>query len=767
MRTASGGREAPDGIAVVPRCGRTHHDVSRPSAKRSSPSPVPTGGRLSPVTDAPTTPARHPDRSTSALSHLGGLVGRHPKTVVVIWLLAVVAAFAGATGAFGNQSLFDRLPVRRPVGRGREPPGPRPARRRRPVGHVDPPAPGDRCRARRARDRRRGARPPPGDQADRRASPRSAAPAPVPAGLDSPEAKTLLPTSGDDGFAAVVTFDPAPRGRRPATGRRRRSTRSSHDLVAAIPGAHGTTGGLADLIDAITSQVETDLRAGEGIALPISFLVMVLVFGGFVAAGMPIIGAIASIAGRARLAARVLPPHRPRRHRRQRRHRPRAGPVHRLRAAHREPVPRGAAQPRARADPAAEITREEVLASVARTVDSAGRTVVFSGLTVAISLGGLLVFEASILKAIGSAGLSVVLVAMLVALTLVPALCVVGARRLLKRGTEQAPEEGVFSRLATWVFRRPLLVIIAVLAVLGTLAAPALGPAAHLVGQGAAAGQRAAATVLRPRWTADYPQLSGPDVQVVAEAGLQEAQAYAASLPVVDGQRLTRPGRARHRRPQRSCRSTPQGGALDDRRRDAVDGTAADRPAFPTKVIGQASACATSPTRCASARPIAFALVALATLVLLFLMTGSVVIPVKALLMNVVSLGASLGVVVWIFQQGHLQGLLGFDSVGAIESTIPMLVLAFGFGLSMDYEVFLLSRIVELHERGVGNDEAVIVGPAAVGPHHHLGRRSSWSSCSPASSPGSCSSSRRPASAWRWRCCSTPPSCACCSCRPR
>ena len=108
--------------------------------------------------------------------------------------------------------------------------------------------------------------------------------------------------------------------------------------------------------------------------------------------------------------------------------------------------------------------------------------------------------------------------------------------------------------------------------------------------------------------------------------------------------------------------------------------------------------------------PYAFALVALATLVLLFLMTGSVVIPVKALLMNVVSLGASLGVVVWVFQQGHLEGVLGFDSVGAIESTIPLLVLAFGFGLSMDYEVFLLSRIVELHERGVDNDRAVIAG---------------------------------------------------------
>ena len=107
---------------------------------------------------------------------------------------------------------------------------------------------------------------------------------------------------------------------------------------------------------------------------------------------------------------------------------------------------------------------------------------------------------------------------------------------------------------------------------------------------------------------------------------------------------------------------------------------------------------------------LAFALVALATLVLLFLMTGSVVIPIKALLLNIVSLGASLGILVWVFQQGHLEGLLGFESVGAIESMIPLLILAFGFGLSMDYEVFLLSRIVELHEQGYSNDDAVVMG---------------------------------------------------------
>ena len=514
-----------------------------------------------------------------------------------------------------------------------------------------------------------------------------------------------MPTSGD-GFAAVVTFDPALEGEARDRAQAQVDTQFD-DLVAAVPGAHGTTGGLADLIEAITSQVETDLRAGEGIALPISFLVMVLVFGGFVAAGMPIIGAIASIAGA--LASLLGFSH-----------------LIDLDATVVNVVTvlglglcidyglltvsrfREELRSRVQGRPTAEITREEILASVARTVDSAGRTVVFSGLTVAISLGGLLVFEASILKAIGSAGLSVVLVAMLVALTLVPALCVVGARRLLRRGTEQAPEEGVFSRLATRVFRHPLLVIIAVLAVLGTLAAPALG--LRLTSSGrellpVSAPQRQFFESLER----NYPQLSGPDVQVVAEASLQEAQAYAASLPVVDGQRLT--GRVESVTDALSLVSinTP-GGALDDGARDAVTALRADRPAFGTKVIGQASGLRDFTDSLRERAPIAFPLVALATLVLLFLMTGSVVIPVKALLMNVVSLGASLGVVVWIFQQGHLQGLMGFDSVGAIESTIPMLVLAFGFGLSMDYEVFLLSRIVELHERGVGNDEAVIAG---------------------------------------------------------
>jgi RND superfamily putative drug exporter len=99
-----------------------------------------------------------------------------------------------------------------------------------------------------------------------------------------------------------------------------------------------------------------------------------------------------------------------------------------------------------------------------------------------------------------------------------------------------------------------------------------------------------------------------------------------------------------------------------------------------------------------------------ATLVLLFLMTGSLIVPIKAVFMNILSLGASFGALVWIFQEGHLAGILGFDSVGALDLWMPVLILIFAFGLSMDYEVFLLSRIKEVHDETGDSDLAVAVG---------------------------------------------------------
>jgi RND superfamily putative drug exporter len=108
--------------------------------------------------------------------------------------------------------------------------------------------------------------------------------------------------------------------------------------------------------------------------------------------------------------------------------------------------------------------------------------------------------------------------------------------------------------------------------------------------------------------------------------------------------------------------------------------------------------------------PLAIGVVVAVTFVLLFLLTGSLLVPAKALVLNVVSLKASFGVLVWAFQQGHLEGALGFTSTGGIETGIPVLLVALCFGLSMDYEVFLLARIKELRDRGLPNDQAVAVG---------------------------------------------------------
>jgi len=134
------------------------------------------------------------------------------------------------------------------------------------------------------------------------------------------------------------------------------------------------------------------------------------------------------------------------------------------------------------------------------------------------------------------------------------------------------------------------------------------------------------------------------------------------------------------------------------------------RPHFTTYVTGSAASLADFKAEIASRIPYAAAWIALATFALLFLMTGSVLIPVKALVMNVLSLGATFGALVWIFQDGHLASLLGFTAFGAIEAWAPVIIFTFAFGLSMDYEVFLLSRIKEAHDEGNTTNDAVANG---------------------------------------------------------
>jgi RND superfamily putative drug exporter len=658
------------------------------------------------VTHAPSHDAPHRDRSRTGLSRLGIAIAHRPKTVIVVWVLLVAAGFSVATGAFGGDSLFTRLHTGEPSVSGENGTGrdlltkAGGSQLSTYTVRVDGVALGATQTREAALEVANQVKAIPGVAS-------VVMPYVVPGGLSAPPAAALLENGSpsSNGFATVVTLAGSPDR---ATYRRIAAAvlHAFDPLRTVAPGAQVSGGGVQDLIDAITGQLQVDLRTGEGIALPVSFLVMIVVFGGFVAAGMPIVGAVASIAGALAsllgfsylidldaTAVNVVTV---------------LGlglcidygllTVSRFREELRQ---------RARGLPAAEITREMIRAAAARTVDSAGRTVVFSGLTVAISLGGLLVFEAPLMKAIGAAGVSVVLIAMLVALTLIPALCVVGARRLLRRGTEIAPEEGVFSRLAQWVHRHPVPIIVIVLVALLGLAMPALDLRLTSSGTGLLPTSSSTRTFFDGLAT-DYPRLGAPDVTVVAKASLDQTKAYAAGLRLPPGVAVT--GVASVGSGLSVVRLDAPGGPLDDPARALVRQLKTERPRFTTYVTGSASGLQDFIDSMWQRAPYAFALVALATLILLFLMTGSVVIPVKALLLNVVSLGASLGVSVWVFQQGHLQGLLDFSSVGAVESTIPLLVLSFGFGLSMDYEVFLLSRIVELHEQGHDNDEAVVLG---------------------------------------------------------
>jgi RND superfamily putative drug exporter len=139
----------------------------------------------------------------------------------------------------------------------------------------------------------------------------------------------------------------------------------------------------------------------------------------------------------------------------------------------------------------------------------------------------------------------------------------------------------------------------------------------------------------------------------------------------------------------------PEGSSQGRTAQDVVTALRTDRPDYPTYVTGSAASLIDFKQQIATRLPWALALIALATMVLLFLMTGSVLVPLKAIAMNILSLGATFGALVWIFQDGHLSGLLGFQAFGAIEVWCPIVVFVFAFGLSMDYEVFLLSRIKE------------------------------------------------------------------------
>lgn len=372
--------------------------------------------------------------------------------------------------------------------------------------------------------------------------------------------------------------------------------------------------------------------------------------------------------------------------------------------------------------------------AIRRTLATAGRTVLFSGLTVAAAMSSLLVFPQAFLRSMAYGGAAAVLVAMLAALTVLPAVLVLLGRRVdagrlpWRRGRRAArataaatrPATGVatgredrWGRLAHAVMRRPVLVMTATVAVLVAVASPFLGASFgsvdHRVLPADAPAYQAIETLnseFGPETSTASLLLSGTspaDVAtyrdaVLAVDGVVDVQ----DVAVEDGTTL--------------LRATWAGNSQEQRSQDLVESLREVAPASGEVLVGGVSAETVDLIDSVAAHLPAMAVIVVAIMmVLLFLAFGSLVLPLKAIAMNLLSIGASFGVITWIFDDGNLSGLLGFEPQGFLDATNPILMLAILFGLSMDYEVFLLSRVREQWDLTGDNTVAVATGVQKTG----------------------------------------------------
>ncbi|UMG94474.1 MMPL family transporter [Nocardioides sp. TF02-7] len=358
--------------------------------------------------------------------------------------------------------------------------------------------------------------------------------------------------------------------------------------------------------------------------------------------------------------------------------------------------------------------------AIRRTMTTAGRTVLFSGLTVAAALASLLIFPQMFLRSMAYGGIAAVVIAMLAALTVLPAILVLLGRRVdagrlpwrRGRAVEVGDAHGRWAALARAVMRRPVAVLALTVVVLLAVAAPFLGvrwgSVDHRVLPDDAPAHVAAEKLAAfgPETSTASVLLEGADAAAV-DSYLQQARGIAGdpTAEVVDQQgdatlvRVAWRGNSQSEASQDLVRDLreidPEGGTamvggLTADTVDLLDSVGAHLPWMGLIVVG-------------------------VMLVLLFVAFGSLVLPLKAVVMNAFSITASFGVITWIFSDGHLADLLGFTPQGFLDATNPILMLAILFGLSMDYEVFLLSRVREQWDRTGDNDLAVATGVQKTG----------------------------------------------------
>lgn len=484
-------------------------------------------------------------------------------------------------------------------------------------------------------------------------------------------------------------------------------------------GTRAYVGGIEVLYEAINGQIKDDLKIAEAIAIPLNILMLLFVFGAAVAAGLPMVVALGSIAGSffviyiitqftdvSVFALNLI-----------------TGLGLGLGIDYALLIVNRYREELART--------KDVAASVVKTVTTAGRTVFFSGITVALVLASMMLFPQYFLKSFAYAGVSVVLFAVLASLIALPAtLALLGTRVdkwKIRRGDLKPKETGAWSSLATAVMKRPLLVIVGTVTLLFALAAPALDAKFSQVDDRVLPASNPAAIAsdqIRERFESQIPV----EVLVPISASVDEVTEYAKTL-VADpnvisaftGSTYIEGDMVSPLPPEQAVAASSAHHRItlytdvESRNMDAKELInrlrAVEPPVENTLIGGQAAIFTDSQAGISDNLPAVLGWLTIATLIILFLFTGSAILPIKAVILNMLSLGATLGVLVWVFQDGNAMWLVGdFTVTGSLDTSTLVLVAIVAFGLSMDYELFLLSRIKEEHDYGADTTTSVSSG---------------------------------------------------------
>ena len=462
-------------------------------------------------------------------------------------------------------------------------------------------------------------------------------------------------------------------------------------------------GGVGVVGNAINTKISKDLSISEAISIPATFILLVFVFGAMVASAMPLIVGVSAILGAFfilylfTLFTDVS--------------------IYALNLTTGMGLGLGI-------DYALLMVnrfREElhhgkgVEDSIIATLNTAGKTVFYSGLTVLVTLLSLTFFPLPFLKSFGYAGVSVVALAVIGALFgLPPILAMVGAKvdkGVVRKSAITPKEDGRWAHTARYVMKRPVAIVLLALLILGIFAAP-LKNIAFSQGDSRMLPESNRAAIATAVQAARFDGQTGNPVEIIILNGAgreAEIAAYAAKVAKVDGIFAVTPAQRygddiRIVAYETMLPRTPEAQKMIHDIRDISSPKG-------TLVGGVAADYTDSQDGISSTLPWALGWIALSVLILIFIFTGSIILPIKAILLNVLSLGATMGALTWVFIDGHLQWLVGsFTLTGTLDTSIVILISVVVFGLSMDYELFLLSRIREEHMAGKTNVESVATG---------------------------------------------------------